>query len=70
MFSSGRLFAQPANDLCSNATVISGTLPITLSTQTNVGATTTGEPTATCGTTPGTPGVWYTFPLHQMDNTL
>lgn len=48
----------PANDLCANAIPI--TCGSTLS-STNVGATNTGEPTATCGTLPGTSTVWYTY---------
>lgn len=51
-------FAQPANDLCADATVI--TCGDTLS-GTNVAATGTGQPTASCTTIPGNLGVWYKF---------
>ena len=50
----------PTNDLCTNATVIPscGTTGLT---GTTVGATTTGDPTATCGTAITGPGVWYIY---------
>lgn len=48
----------PANDLCSNATVV--TCGDTIA-GTNVDATNAGQPTATCGTSPGGPGVWYKY---------
>ncbi len=50
--------AQPANDLCADATIV--TCGANLS-GTNVGATGTGQPTATCTTAPGNFGVWYKF---------
>ncbi len=52
-------FPVPANDLCANAlTVTCGTTGLA---GTNQGATGTGGPTTSCGTTPGSFGVWYTF---------
>lgn len=48
----------PANDLCSAATVVSCGDTILAS---NINATNTDQPTATCGTSPGGPGVWFKF---------
>ncbi|HNW98585.1 MAG TPA: choice-of-anchor L domain-containing protein, partial [Bacteroidales bacterium] len=48
----------PANDQCAGAIAI--TCPSSTP-GTTVGATTTGDPTATCGTTITAPGVWYTY---------
>ena len=50
----------PTNDLCTSATVIPscGTTGLT---GTTVGATTTGDPTATCGVAITGPGVWYVY---------
>ncbi|TNF31589.1 MAG: T9SS type A sorting domain-containing protein, partial [Bacteroidetes bacterium] len=46
------------NDLCANATEIQCGQTLA---GTNVGATSTGQPTGSCGTAPGGPGVWYEF---------
>jgi subtilisin-like proprotein convertase family protein len=51
-------FAQPVNDLCADATLV--TCGTTLS-GTNVAATGTGQPTTSCTTTPGNFGVWYKY---------
>ncbi|HRG01580.1 MAG TPA: T9SS type A sorting domain-containing protein [Bacteroidia bacterium] len=48
----------PANDACSGATTVSCAGTYTGST---ILATSTGDPAGTCGTTAGTPGVWYKF---------
>ena len=50
--------AAPANDQCAGAiaTTCGGIYPGTTS-----GATSTGDPSGTCGTSAGTPGVWYTY---------
>jgi uncharacterized repeat protein (TIGR01451 family) len=51
-------FCPATNNLCS------GAIPITCGstqTQTTVGATTGGAPTFTCGTGPGSGGLWYTY---------
>ena len=64
----GVMAQPPANDLCVNATAIA--CGETLSNQTNAFATSTGDPTASCGTTPGTPSVWYTFAGNNMTVTL
>ena len=48
----------PDNDTCGTAIAINCDQVISGS---NVSATTTGAPSATCGTTAGGPGVWYTF---------
>ncbi|RTY95843.1 gliding motility-associated C-terminal domain-containing protein [Flavobacterium sp. GT3R68] len=53
-----QVFCPATNDLCSGAIPIAcgGT-----ATQTTVGATTTGAPTGTCGTTGGSGGLWYSY---------
>jgi hypothetical protein len=51
-------FCPAVNNLCS------GAIPITCGSvqgQTTVGATTAGAPTFTCGTGPGSGGLWYTY---------
>lgn len=51
-------FCPATNNLCANA------IPLVCGntvTQTTVGATTTGAPTGTCGTTGGSGGLWYSF---------
>jgi uncharacterized repeat protein (TIGR01451 family) len=51
-------FCPATNNLCT------GAIPITCGSvemQTTVGATTTGAPTFTCGTGPGSGGLWYTY---------
>ncbi len=50
---------RPVNDLCADAiTVTCGTSELA---GTNLGATGTGGPTTSCGTVPGSFGVWYRF---------
>lgn len=48
----------PENDLCADAILIECGVEVTGNT---VAASTTGNPTASCITTPSGPGVWYTF---------
>lgn len=48
----------PANDQCAGATVVTCGNNYTGSTSL---ATTTGDPSGTCGTSAGTPGVWFKF---------
>ena len=51
-------FCPATNNLCD------GSIPVTCGstiTQTTVGATATGAPTGTCGTTGGSGGLWYSF---------
>ena len=51
-------FCPAVNNLCS------GALPITcgsVASQTTLGATTTGAPSFTCGTGPGSGGLWYSY---------
>ncbi|MFC4739870.1 choice-of-anchor J domain-containing protein, partial [Flavobacterium ponti] len=52
-------FCPATNNLCADAIpIVCGSAPITQTTQ---GATTTGAPTGTCGTTGGSGGLWYSF---------
>lgn len=48
----------PANDLCTAATLVACGDSIGSS---NLSATNTDQPSATCGTAPGGPGVWFRF---------
>lgn len=50
--------AAPANDQCAGAQLVTCGNSYTGSTSL---ATSTGDPTGTCGTSAGTPGVWYRF---------
>ena len=59
------IFAQ--NDICTDAISVSCGDTVT---GTTVGATSTGAPTASCGTTSGAPGVWYEFTGTGQDITF
>ncbi|MDG2484365.1 MAG: gliding motility-associated C-terminal domain-containing protein [Flavobacteriaceae bacterium] len=59
------IFAQ--NDICTDAISVSCGDSVT---GTTVGATSTGAPTASCGTTSGAPGVWYEFTGTGQDITF
>ncbi|MCB0754868.1 MAG: T9SS type A sorting domain-containing protein, partial [Flavobacteriales bacterium] len=57
----------PVNNECANAiTLECGDALI----GTNVDATTVGQPTGFCGTTPGGPGVWYSFVGNGFNATV